>query len=102
MVAPIKVMAGLIHDRPFGPVVMFGLGGIFVEVLNAMASHVVPLHPRDARAMIREVRRFRPSQGSRGTSSVALGALEDILFKPSSPAEQHSEFHEIDLHPVFA
>jgi acetate---CoA ligase (ADP-forming) len=61
MVAQIKVMAGLIHDRPFGPVVMFGLGGIFVQVLNAMASHEVPLHPRDAHPMIREARRFRPS-----------------------------------------
>ena len=61
MVAQIKVMAGLIHDRPFGPMVMFRLGGIFAEVLNAMASHVVPLRPRDAGAMIREVRRFRTS-----------------------------------------
>jgi hypothetical protein len=42
MVAQIKVMAGPIHDRLFGPVVTFGVGGIFVEVLNAMTSHVVP------------------------------------------------------------
>jgi acyl-CoA synthetase (NDP forming) len=61
MVAQIKVMAGLIHDRPFGPMVMFGLGGILVRLLNAMASRMVLLYPGDARAMIRNVRSFRTS-----------------------------------------
>ena len=59
-----EVMAGLAHDRTFGPVVMFGLGGIFVEVLNDVAFCVVPLRPRDARAMIREVRGFPPHCGA--------------------------------------
>jgi hypothetical protein len=53
-----EVMAGLAHDRSFGLVVMFGLGGMCVEVLNDVAFRVVPLRPRDARAMIREVRGF--------------------------------------------
>jgi acetate---CoA ligase (ADP-forming) len=102
MVAQIKVMRGLIHARPFGPVVTFRVGGIFVEVLNAVASHVVPLRPRDVHAMMCAVRPFRTSEGLRGASSVDLGALEDILLTPSFPAEQHSEFDEIELHPVFA
>jgi acyl-CoA synthetase (NDP forming) len=81
---------------------MFGLGGIFVEVLNDVAFRVVPLRPRDARAMIREVRGFPTLQGFRRAPPVDLGALEDILLKLSSLAEQRSELHEIDLNPVFA
>jgi acyl-CoA synthetase (NDP forming) len=98
----IDVVGGFAHDCTFGPVVMFGLGGIFVEVLNDVAFRVVPLHPRDARAMIREVCDFPTLQGFRGAPSVDLGALEDILSKLSSLAEQRSELHDIDLNPVFA
>jgi acyl-CoA synthetase (NDP forming) len=98
----IEVVAGLTHDRTFGPVVMFGLGGIFVEILNDVAFRVVPLRPRDAHAMVREVRGFPTLQGFRGVPAVDLGALEDILLKLSGLAEQRSEFHEIDLNPIFA
>jgi acyl-CoA synthetase (NDP forming) len=97
-----EVMAGLAHDRTFGLVVMFGLGGICVEVLNDVAFRVVPLRPRDARAMIREVRGFPTLQGFRSAPPVDLGALEDILLKVSSLVEQRSGLHEIDLNPVFA
>jgi acyl-CoA synthetase (NDP forming) len=97
-----EVMAGLAHDRTFGLVVMFGLGGMCVEVLNDVAFRVVPLRPRDARAMIREVRGFPTLQGFRSAPPVDLGALEDILLKLSSLVEQRSELHEIDLNPVFA
>jgi acyl-CoA synthetase (NDP forming) len=98
----IEEVAGLAHDPTFGPVVMFGLGGIFVEVLNDVAFRVVPLLPRDARAMIREVCDFPTLQGFRGAPPVDLGALEDILLKLTSRAEQRSELHEIGLNPVFA
>jgi acyl-CoA synthetase (NDP forming) len=97
----IEVVAGLTRDRTFGPVVMFGLGGIFVEILNDVAFRVVPLQPRDARAMIREVRGFPVLQGARGAVPVDLAALEDILLKLSSLAERRPEIHEIDLNPVF-
>jgi acyl-CoA synthetase (NDP forming) len=98
----IEVVAGVTHDRTFGPVVMFGLGGIFVEVLNDVAFRVVPLRPRDARAMIQEIRGFPTLQGFRGAPSVDLGALQDILLKLSSLAERRSALQEIDLNPVFA
>jgi acyl-CoA synthetase (NDP forming) len=98
----IEVVAGLTRDRTFGPVIMFGLGGIFVEVLDDVAFRVVPLRPRDARAMIREIRGFPSLQGSRGASPVDLGALEDMLLKLSALAGQHPEIQEIDLNPIFA
>jgi acyl-CoA synthetase (NDP forming) len=98
----IEVVAGLTRDRTFGPVIMFGLGGILVEVLNDVAFRVVPLRPKDARAMIREIRGFPTLQGSRGVPSVDLAALEDLLLRLSALAEQHPEVHELDLNPVFA
>jgi acyl-CoA synthetase (NDP forming) len=98
----IEVVAGLVRDRTFGPVIMFGLGGIFVEVLNDVAFRVVPLRPKDARAMIREVRGFPILRGSRGTRAADLAALEDLLLTLSSVAEQHPEIHELDLNPILA
>jgi acetate---CoA ligase (ADP-forming) subunit beta len=98
----IEVVAGLTRDRTFGPVIMFGLGGIFVEVLNDVAFRVVPLQPKDARAMLREIRGFPLLQGSRGAQPADLGALEGVLLKLSALAEQHPEVREIDLNPVFA
>ena len=96
----VEVVAGLTRDRTFGPVVMFGLGGLFVEILNDVAFRVVPLQPKDARAMIQEVRSFPILQGARGAAPVDLMALEDILLKLSSLAEHRPEIHEIDLNPV--
>ncbi len=98
----IEVVAGLTRDRTFGPVVMFGLGGVAVEVLNDVAFRVVPLQPRDAHAMLREIRGFPILQGYRGTPAVDLEALEDILLKLSALAEQRPEISELDLNPVFA
>jgi acyl-CoA synthetase (NDP forming) len=98
----VEVVVGLTRDRTFGPVVMFGLGGIFIETLNDVAFRVVPLQPKDACAMLRDIRGFPILQGLRGAASTDLAALEDMLLKLSSLAEQRSDIREIDLNPVFA
>jgi acetate---CoA ligase (ADP-forming) subunit beta len=98
----IEVVAGFTQDRTFGPVIMFGLGGIFVEILNDVAFRVVPLRPKDAHAMIREIRGFPILQGSRGALPADLAALEALLLKLSALAEQHPEVHAVDLNPVIA
>jgi acyl-CoA synthetase (NDP forming) len=98
----IEVVAGLTRDRTFGPVVMFGLGGVFVEILTDVAFRVVPLQPKDARVMIRDIRGVAMLQGYRGTPPVDLGALEDILLKLSTLAEQRPDISEIDLNPILA
>lgn len=98
----IEVMVGLTHDRTFGPVVMFGLGGVFVELLKDVAFRVVPLRPKDARAMLREIQGFPTLQGYRGIPPVDLSALEDIMLKLSDLAQQRPEIREIDLNPVYA
>ncbi|MEE9277531.1 MAG: acetate--CoA ligase family protein [Dehalococcoidia bacterium] len=97
-----EVIIGLTKDPQFGPVLMFGLGGVLVEVLKDVAFRVVPLEPRDAREMIREIQGFPVLEGYRGAPPADLGALEDVLLKLSQFAEAHPEVQELDLNPVFA
>lgn len=97
-----EVIVGMSKDPQFGPVLMFGLGGIFVEVLKDVAFRIVPLEPRDARQMIREIRGFPVLQGVRGRDPADLVALEKLLVQLSAFVEAHPEIEELDLNPVFA
>ena len=103
MAAPgIEVIVGMSQDPQFGPVIMFGLGGILVEVLKDVAFRIVPLEPRDARQMIREIKGFPALQGVRGRDPADLGSLEELILKVSAFVEAHPEVQELDLNPVFA
>jgi acyl-CoA synthetase (NDP forming) len=98
----VEVIIGMTKDPQFGPVLMFGLGGVLVEVLKDVAFRIVPLTPRDARQMIREIKGFPILEGFRGQEPADLKALEGILLRLSSFVEQHPEIEEMDLNPVFA
>jgi len=103
MAAPgTEVILGITQDQQFGPVLMFGLGGVFVEVLKDVAFRVVPLEPRDASEMIREIQGFPVLEGFRGTEPADLAAIERMLLQLSEFAEAHPEVAELDLNPVFA
>jgi acetate---CoA ligase (ADP-forming) subunit beta len=97
-----EVIIGLTTDPQFGPVMMFGLGGIMVEVLKDVAFRIVPLEPRDAKQMVREIKAFPVLEGIRGRSPADLNALEHLILQVSAFAETHPEVAEIDLNPVFA
>jgi acyl-CoA synthetase (NDP forming) len=97
-----EVIVGATTDPQFGPVMMFGLGGVFVEVLKDVAFRVVPLEPRDARQMVREIRGFPILEGVRGGAAADLGALESLILRVSDFMSQHPEIAELDLNPVFA
>lgn len=97
-----EVIVGVSKDPQFGPVVMFGLGGIFVEVLKDVSFRIVPLLRRDAQEMVREIKGFPVLQGYRGQEPADLAALEDLLLKVSELADRHPEIKELDLNPVFA
>ncbi|MCJ7510129.1 MAG: acetate--CoA ligase family protein [Dehalococcoidia bacterium] len=98
----VEVIMGMTTDPQFGPVLMFGLGGVFVEVLKDVAFRIVPLEPRDARQMIRDIRGFPVLEGFRGQEPADLAALEDMLMRLSAFVEQHPEIRELDLNPIFA
>ena len=97
-----EVIIGMSKDPQFGPVMMFGLGGVFVEVLKDVAFRIVPLEPRDAREMVREIKGFAVLEGVRGQKPADLGALENLILRVSEFIEAHPEVEELDLNPVLA
>jgi acyl-CoA synthetase (NDP forming) len=98
----VEVIVGVSQDPQFGPVLMFGLGGIFVEVLKDVAFRIVPITPRDARQMVREIKGYPVLEGVRGQEPADVAALEQLLLRVSEFAEQHPEIAELDLNPIFA
>ncbi|MDO8568880.1 MAG: acetate--CoA ligase family protein, partial [Dehalococcoidales bacterium] len=97
-----EVIMGMNKDAQFGPVLMFGLGGVLVEILKDVSFRIVPLEKRDAREMIREIKSFPLLTGYRGREAADLAKLEDMLLKLSRLAEDHPEIKELDINPVFA
>jgi acyl-CoA synthetase (NDP forming) len=98
----IEVIVGMTTDAQFGPVLMFGLGGVLVEVLKDVAFRVVPITPRDAKQMVRDIQAFPLLQGYRGQEPADLKALERLLLKLSKFIEKQPDIAELDLNPVFA
>ncbi|MFO8010217.1 MAG: acetate--CoA ligase family protein [Dehalococcoidia bacterium] len=98
----VEVIMGISRDPQFGPVLMFGLGGVFVEVLEDVSFRIVPLQQRDARQMIREIKGFPLLNGYRGQEPVDISFLESILLRLSGFVEKTPHLSELDLNPVFA
>lgn len=97
-----EVIVGMTTDPQFGPVMMFGLGGIMVEVLKDVAFRLVPLEEKDARQMIDEIKGRPVLSGVRGQPPADIDALARTLLKVSEFVERHPEVRELDLNPVFA
>jgi acyl-CoA synthetase (NDP forming) len=98
----VEVIIGMSKDPQFGPVLMFGLGGVLVEILKDVSFRIVPLQPRDAGEMIREIKGFPLLQGYRGSAPVDIATLEEMLLKVSVFVEKTPAVKELDLNPVFA
>jgi acyl-CoA synthetase (NDP forming) len=98
----VEIIIGVSKDPQFGPVIMFGLGGIMVEILKDVSFRIVPLARRDAHEMIREIKGYPVLEGYRGQEPVDIGNLEEFIMKVSAFAEKHPEVEELDLNPVFA
>ncbi|AZV80750.1 CoA-binding protein (plasmid) [Parasedimentitalea marina] len=96
----VEIIIGVVHDPMFGPVMMFGLGGIFVEVLKDVAFRALPMSQADAREMIEEIQSSNILDGVRGGVPVDKTSLEDLMMKVSQLALAHPEIKEIDLNPV--
>jgi acyl-CoA synthetase (NDP forming) len=98
----VEVIIGMSQDDQFGPVLMFGLGGILVEVLKDVSFRLVPLARRDAAEMIREIKGYPLLEGYRGGEKVKIAYLEKLLLKVSEFVEKNPEVKELDLNPIFA
>ena len=97
-----EVIIGVTKDAQFGPVLMFGLGGILVELLKDVSFRIVPLEREDAREMLREIKGYPLLEGYRGSEPVDISILEEILLKVSAFVDNHPEIKELDLNPIFA
>jgi acetyl coenzyme A synthetase (ADP forming)-like protein len=98
----IETIVGMTRDPLFGPVVLFGLGGVTAELLRDVSLRVAPLTDRDAEEMVREIRGFPLLEGFRGAPPANVPALVDLLHRVSRLANELEEIAELDLNPVVA
>lgn len=96
-----EIIIGIMKDPHFGPVIMFGLGGIFVEVLKDISFRILPIEDRDAEEMINEIKGFKILKGVRGEGPKDIKAIKNLLLKISQLTLENPEISEIDLNPVF-
>ncbi len=97
-----ETIIGMSKDPQFGPLLMFGIGGVMVEIMGDVSFRIAPLTPKDAREMIREIKGYPLLAGFRGRDPVDTDFLERLLLDVSSLLESHPEIKELDLNPVMA
>jgi acyl-CoA synthetase (NDP forming)/GNAT superfamily N-acetyltransferase len=98
----IEVIIGVVQEPVFGPLVVFGLGGVATDVLGDRSARLTPLTDTDATALIRSVRAAPLLLGHRGTPPADLAALQDIVLRVSRLADDLPQVAELDLNPVIA
>ena len=96
----IEVIVGCIKDRQFGHAVMFGLGGVFVEVLEDVTFRIVPLTRYDAEEMIKEVKGYKVLKGYRGFKA-DINSIVDIILKVSKMVSEIGIINQLDLNPIY-
>ncbi len=101
MVKGREVIIGMKRDAVFGPAIVFGLGGIFVEVLKDVSMKVAPLDENDVENLIQEIKGINILKGARGQKAINFEALKKTILAISKLAIDHPEIKEMDFNPVF-
>ncbi|MCD6428569.1 MAG: acetate--CoA ligase family protein [Desulfurococcales archaeon] len=96
----LEVIVGTTRDPTFGPVVLFGLGGIFVEVLKDVSFRITPVTKYDAEMMLSEIKAAKILDGYRGMPPRDKEALVDIIMKISKFMEEQEDVTDVDLNPI--
>ena len=96
-----EVIIGMVKDKQFGPVLMLGLGGVFVEVLKDVSFRVAPITAEDTKRMIASLKGKALLYGTRGEAPRDLEAISDVLLKISKLVTENEEICELDLNPLF-
>ncbi len=96
----IELIVGGLHDVMFGPCLMVGLGGIFIEILKDVAFRIVPLTKLDALEMLHELKGYPILTGARGGEMVDINALADFLVRISDFLNENPWIQELDFNPV--
>ncbi len=95
-----EVILGVTYDRTFGHMIMFGLGGIYVEVLKDVAFRIVPVARRDALAMINEIKTIGLLRGARGEPPADIGSIASYIVNLSCLVSDFPEIQELDVNPL--
>jgi len=95
-----EVIVGAIKDPQFGPVLMFGLGGVFVEVLQDVTFRVAPIKEKDAEEMVKEIKAYPLLKGFRGSPPANIDSIIRILVNTSKLVTENEEIAELDLNPI--
>lgn len=102
MIRGVEAIVGVTNDERFGPAIMFGLGGVFAEILKDFAFRICPIDAQDAMEMIRQVKGFPILAGARGGERADIQALVDTLLKVSAFAmDLRDSMGELDINPLF-
>jgi acyl-CoA synthetase (NDP forming) len=96
-----ELIIGMTTDRQFGPALMFGIGGILVELLEDVSFRIAPITEYDAKEMIHEIKGFPLLDGFRGKPKADIDAIVDTLMNISELVMENEEIYEMDLNPVF-
>jgi len=96
----VEVIVGAIKDPQFGQTLMFGLGGVFVEILKDVTFRIAPIDEREAHEMIREIKAYPILEGYRGQPPADVDTIAKILVSASKLVIDHPEVKEMDLNPI--
>ena len=96
----VEAIVGMTQDPSFGPVLMFGLGGVYVELLRDVTFNVAPVTDKDVREMVSSVRGSKLLEGWRGAPATDRAALETAILRLSQVVGQVPEIAELDLNPL--
>jgi acetate---CoA ligase (ADP-forming) len=96
-----ETIIGISDDPQFGPMVMFGLGGIYVEVLKDVSFRIAPISERMAREMISEIKTISLLKGTRGEKSSDIDSIVDVILRVSQLVTDFPEIMEMDINPLF-
>jgi acyl-CoA synthetase (NDP forming) len=95
-----EVIVGSTKDPTFGPTIMFGLGGIFVEILKDVSFRLAPINRTDAEEMVKEIKAYKILEGARGMPPADQETIVDILLATSEMLMECPEIKELDMNPV--
>jgi acyl-CoA synthetase (NDP forming) len=95
-----EVIIGMIRDPTFGPMLMFGLGGVYVEILKDVRFAIAPVNEKEARDMITGIKTYPLLAGARGSKPSDIDALEDTIIKVSRLVCDFPEIEEFEINPM--
>lgn len=95
-----EVIVGAVKDPQFGPTLMFGLGGIFVEILKDVTYRIAPVTEKEAREMVTEIKAYKLLEGYRGSPRADVDSIVNILTSTSKLITDYPEIRELDLNPI--